>query len=85
MVITSEGRDRAMSPTPGAGDGCQALPTFVWVKLAIRMVTNEWETARKSGIFRALGRIEIEPSAMKEDGRLQMLPIPEAIGVFLIV
>ena len=39
----------------------------------------------ESGFFRAPAGIEIQPSAVKEDGRLQMTPIPEAIGVFFIV
>src|SRR5262249_3384895 len=29
--------------------------------------------------------IKVQPSAVKEDGRLQMIPIPEPIGVFFIV
>ena len=39
----------------------------------------------ESGLFRALDRIKFEASAVKEDGCLQMLPIAEPIGVFLIV
>jgi hypothetical protein len=49
------------------------------------MIKNGRETAGKSGVFGARCRVEIETSAMEEDGRLQMLPIAEAIGVFLIV
>jgi hypothetical protein len=30
-------------------------------------------------------RVQFEPSAVKEDGRLQMLPIAKPIGVFLTV
>jgi hypothetical protein len=62
-----------------------ALQAFVWVRDTIRAVTNRWKNGPKSDIFRAWIRIEIETSTMKEDGRLQMLPIAEAIGVFLIV
>jgi hypothetical protein len=39
----------------------------------------------ESTVFRALVRVKFESSAMKEDGRLQMLPIAETIRVFLIV
>jgi len=45
------------------------------------MITNPAE----SGFFAALDRIQLETSAVKENGRLQMIPIAEAIGVFLIV
>ena len=62
-----------------------ALQAFVWVRDTIRVITNRWKNGRKSGIFRAWIRIEIETSTVKEDGRLQMLPIAEPIGVFLIV
>jgi hypothetical protein len=41
--------------------------------------------SQESAIFRALDRVEFESSAVKEDSRLQMLPIAEAIRVFLIV
>jgi len=39
----------------------------------------------ESGFLRAPARIKVQPSAVKEDRRLQMTPIPEPIGVFLIV
>ena len=38
----------------------------------------------ESGLFRALHRIQLETSAVKEDGRLQVIPIAETIRVFLI-
>ena len=41
-----------------------------------------WRNGRKSGVFGARSRVKISTSAMEEDGRLQMLPIAEAIGVF---
>jgi hypothetical protein len=41
-------------------------------------------TPRKQGVFAASIGIEVQAAAMKEDGRLQMVPIAEAIGVFLI-
>jgi len=38
-----------------------------------------------SGFFRALDCVEFESAAVKENGRLQMLPIAEAMIVCLIV
>jgi len=38
-----------------------------------------------SGFFRAVDCVEFESAAVKENGRLQMLPIAEAIIVCLIV
>jgi putative transposase len=63
----------------------KALPGFVWVLISGPTSTTRWPTLRKSGVFAASVGIEVQPSAMKEDGRLQVVPIAEAIGVFLIV
>ena len=63
----------------------KALPTFEWVKNSVQMAAIGARNPEESAIFRALDRVEFESSAVKEDGRLQMLPIAEAIRVFLIV
>jgi hypothetical protein len=62
-----------------------ALPTFEWVKNSVQTSAMGARNPEESAIFRALDRVEFESSAVKEDGRLQMLPIAEAIRVFLIV
>ncbi len=48
-------------------------------------VHNRGPAPAKRGVFAASVGVEVQSSAMKEDGRLQMVPIAEAIGVFLIV
>src|SRR5271157_198513 len=60
-----------------------ALPTFEWVKNSVQTSAMGARNPEESAIFRALDRVEFESSAVKEDGRLQMLPIAEAIRVFL--
>ena len=62
-----------------------ALPAFEWVKDAVHAPRMGLGTSEDSAIFRARNRVELEPSAVEEDGRLQMTPIPETISVFLIV
>ena len=62
-----------------------ALPTFEWVKNSVQTLAMGARNPEESAIFRALDRVEFESSAVKENGRLQMLPIAEAIRVFLIV
>jgi len=62
-----------------------ALPTFEWVKNSVHTSTLGARNPEESAFFRALDRVEFESSAVKEDGRLQMIPIAEAIRVFLIV
>ncbi|HKM52725.1 MAG TPA: hypothetical protein VJY33_04890, partial [Isosphaeraceae bacterium] len=62
-----------------------ALPTFEWVKNNVHTYTMGARIPEESAIFRALDGVEFESSAVKEDGRLQMLPIAETIRVFLIV
>ena len=61
-----------------------ALPTFEWVKNSVHTSTLG-QNPEESAFFRALDRVEFESTAVKVDGDLQVLPIAEAIGVFLIV
>ena len=63
----------------------EALPGFVWVPISVRGSTIGGRHPAKRGVFAASVQVEVQSSAMKEDGRLQMVPIAEAIGVFLIV
>jgi hypothetical protein len=49
------------------------------------MYKNRSGNPQKSGFFRALGWVKFETATVKENGRLQVIPIAEAIGVFLIV
>jgi hypothetical protein len=68
-----------------ASERPSALPTFEWAKEYVPMSIMAQKNPEESGLIRALDRIKFEASAVKEDGRLQMLPIAEPIGVFLIV
>jgi hypothetical protein len=62
-----------------------ALPTLQCVKSRGQMYKNRSGNPQKSGFFRALGWVKFETATVKENGRLQVIPIAEAIGVFLIV
>jgi hypothetical protein len=62
-----------------------ALPAFEWAKNNIQKTMIGARNREESASFRALDGVEFESSAVKQDGRLQMLPIAEAIRAFLIV
>ena len=63
----------------------KALPTFEWVKNDVQITIISARNPQDSAVFRALDWVEFESSAVKVDGRLQMVPIAETIRVFLIV
>ena len=62
-----------------------ALRTFEWVETRCTRAHNTTRRPGESGVLRARPGVKVQSAAMKEDGRLQMTPIPEAISVFLTV
>jgi len=78
-------RNSQWCPRNSQQNSILALPTFEWVKNNVHTIPWHSGNLEDSGFFRALDCVEFEYAAVKENGRLQMLPIAEAIIVCLIV